>query len=46
MQFAAGVAKDLARQLIAPEYKHMWITSIVAFVALMVGFGLGRISKK
>jgi carbon monoxide dehydrogenase subunit G len=46
MQFAAGVAKDIAKQVMASENTCVWITVVVAFVALMVGFGLGRSSKK
>ena len=46
LQFAVGMAKDMARQLLAPEHKHVWITVMVAIAALMVGFGLGRSSKK
>lgn len=42
MEFAAGVAKDMAAQLFAPEYKHVWITIIVAVVALLMGYALGR----
>jgi hypothetical protein len=46
MQFAAGVAKDMAAQFFSPEYKNMWITVAVAIVAMTIGFWLGRSSKR
>ena len=46
MQFAAGVAKDMASQIFSPEYKNMWITVAVAIVAMTIGFWLGRSSKR
>jgi len=46
MQFAAGVAKDMAAQFFSPEYKNMWIAIGVALVALTIGFLLGRSSKR
>jgi hypothetical protein len=46
MQFAAGVAKDMATQYFSPEYKNMWITIGVALAAMMIGFLLGRGSKR
>ena len=46
MQFAAGVARDVVAQLFSSQYKNMWITVAVALMALMVGFCLGRSSKK
>jgi carbon monoxide dehydrogenase subunit G len=45
-RFAAGMAKDMATQLLSSEYKNIWIIVIVAFAAMMVGFCLGRSSKK
>jgi len=45
MQFAAGVAKDMAAQVFSPEYKNMWITITVAIVAMAIGFVLGRSSR-
>ncbi len=42
LEFATGVVKDIAGQLLSPEYKHVWITIIVAFVALMIGYSLGK----
>jgi len=46
MQFAVGVAKDMAAQIFSPEYKNMWLTIGVALVALTIGFLLGRSSKR
>lgn len=46
MQFAARVAKDMASQLFSPEHKNVWITVLVAFIAIMIGFCLGRSSKR
>lgn len=46
IQFAADVAKDMAAQVFAPEYKNLWITVAVAIVAMTVGFWLGRSSKR
>lgn len=45
LEFAAGVAKDMAAQVFAPEYKNVWITVIVAVVALLVGYSLGKSSQ-
>lgn len=45
MQFAAGVAKDIAAQLFSPEYKNLWITLGVAIVALLFGYSLGKSSR-
>jgi carbon monoxide dehydrogenase subunit G len=42
LEFAAGVAKDMAAQLFSPEHKNVWVTLIVAIVALMIGYSLGR----
>lgn len=42
LEFASGVIKDLAGQLFSREYKNVWITLIVALLALMVGYALGR----
>ena len=42
LEFATGVVKDIAGQLLSPEYKNVWITIIVAFVALMIGYSLGK----
>lgn len=44
-EFAAGVAKDMAAQVFAPEYKNVWITVIVAILALLVGYSLGKSSR-
>lgn len=48
-QFAAEVAKDvvkdLAGDLLAPEYRTAWMAAIVAIVAMLVGFWLGRQSR-
>jgi carbon monoxide dehydrogenase subunit G len=46
MQFAAGVAKDMAAQYFTPEYKNMWITIGIAIAAMTIGFILGRGSKR
>ena len=46
MQFAAGVAKDMAGQVFSPEYKNMWIAVGIAIVAMTIGFLLGRSSKR
>jgi len=45
-EFAAGVAKDMAGQFFAPEYKNFWITLGVAIVALFLGYSLGKSSNK
>ena len=45
-RFATGMAKDMTMQLFSPEYKNVWITVMAAFAALVVGFCLGRSSKK
>lgn len=42
LEFATGVAKDLAGQLFSPEYKNVWITLVVAAVALLIGYALGK----
>ncbi len=42
LEFASGVIKDLAGQLFSREYKNVWITLIIALLALMVGYALGR----
>jgi carbon monoxide dehydrogenase subunit G len=41
-EFAASVAKDLAAEILAPEYQNVWITFAVAGIAFAVGFSLGR----
>jgi len=41
-QFAAAVARDLAAQVFAPEYRNAWIITAVVFVAFVIGFALGR----
>jgi hypothetical protein len=46
MQFAAGVAKDMAAQIFSPEYKNMWIAIGIALLAMTIGFVLGRSSKR
>ena len=46
MEFAAGVAKDMAAQVFSSEYKNMWITVAIAVVAMAVGFWLGRSSRE
>ncbi len=46
MQFAAGVAKDMASQFFSPKYKNMWITVAVALAAAAIGFWLGRSSGR
>jgi carbon monoxide dehydrogenase subunit G len=43
--FAAGVAKDMAAQIFSPEYKNVWITVMVAIVALLLGYSLGKSSR-
>lgn len=42
MEFAAGVAKDMVAQLFAPENRQAWITVIIALVALLLGYSLGK----
>lgn len=42
IEFAAGVAKDMAVQIFSPEYRNVWITLAVAIAALLVGYALGR----
>jgi len=44
-EFAAGVAKDMAAQVFSPEYKNVWITVMVAIVALLIGYSLGKSSR-
>jgi hypothetical protein len=46
LQFAAGVAKDMAAQVFSPEYKNVWITIMVAIVALLIGYSLGRSGRR
>jgi carbon monoxide dehydrogenase subunit G len=46
LEFATGVAQDMAAQLFSPEYKNVWITIIVAIVALMIGYSLGRSERR
>lgn len=46
LQFAAGVAKDMAAQLFSPEYKNLWITIGVAIFALLIGYSLGRSGRR
>ncbi len=41
MEFAAGVAKDMAAQLFAPEYKNVWIGVAVALFAFLLGYAVG-----
>ncbi len=46
LQFAAGVAKDMAAQFFSPEYKSLWITIGVAIFALLIGYSLGRSGRR
>lgn len=46
LQFAAGVAKDMAAQFFSPEYKNLWITIGVAIFALLIGYSLGRSGRR
>lgn len=41
MEFAAGVAKDMAAQFFTPEYKNVWIGVAVALIAFLLGYTLG-----
>lgn len=45
MEFAAGVARDMAAQVFSPEYKNMWITILVGFTAFLVGYALGKCAR-
>ncbi|RME73149.1 MAG: hypothetical protein D6784_12375 [Chloroflexi bacterium] len=45
MEFAAGVAKDLASQMLSPEYKNFWVSLAAVLVALILGYALGRSSR-
>lgn len=46
MEFAAGVARDIATQLFSPEYKNTWITILVGFSAFLVGYALGKCARE
>lgn len=46
LQFAVGVAKDMAAQFFTPEYKNVWVTIGVAIVALLIGYSLGRSERR
>lgn len=44
-RFAVAVAKDLAADIFSSENQAVWLTVVVAIVAMAVGFILGRISS-
>jgi len=46
LEFATGVVKDIAGQLLSPENKQVWITVVVAIVALLVGYALGKSERR
>jgi hypothetical protein len=45
-RFAAAVAKDVVKDyagdLMAPEHRAVWLTGLVAILAMLVGYALGR----
>lgn len=44
-EFALAVAKDMAAEIFSPENRTVWLTVVVAVIALAVGFVLGRTSS-
>jgi carbon monoxide dehydrogenase subunit G len=46
MEFAVGVAKDMAAQIFSPENRTVWIAVAIVIAAMAVGFLLGRQSKE
>ena len=43
-EFAVAVAKDMAAEIFSPENRVVWLTVVVAIIAMSVGFLLGRMS--
>ncbi|HHJ07071.1 MAG TPA: carbon monoxide dehydrogenase [Anaerolineae bacterium] len=45
-QFAASVVRDMASEVFSPQYQTVWTTIAVAIVSLMIGFWLGKSSRR
>ena len=45
-QFAASVVKDMASEVFSPQYQTVWTAVAVAIVSLMIGFWLGKSSRR
>ncbi len=45
-QFAASVVKDMASEVFSPQYQGVWTTIAVAIASLMIGFWLGKSSRR
>ncbi len=45
-QFAASVVKDMASEVFSPQYQAVWTAVAVAIVSLMIGFWLGKSSRR
>ena len=43
-EFAVAVAKDMAAEIFSPENRVVWLTVVVAIIAMSIGFLLGRMS--
>lgn len=44
-EFAVAVAKDMAADIFSSENRAVWLTVVVAVIAMAVGFVLGRMSS-